>query len=654
MPDPPASAPGSLARRLARCGPYYPVALLFLWGLPLLTASRLGLALWKAERVAESGMAWGELLLQGVRADVVQVGLLAAPLALLAPLLGSQRTWTLWRRLAHGWVVLALLLLAYMEAATPGFVAQYDLRPNRIFVEYLRYPREVFTTLWEGHRLELLGSLLGTALFLRLATRGLRSSLEVPSLWRLRTTLLAFPVVVFGLFAGIRSTAGHRAVNPAYFATSGDALVNSLVINSTWSVVHAVYNLKHESKSSEIYGRLGHDEVLRLTGVWEDPSLAPPEAPTRRLRRASVERERPLNLVIVLEESLGATFVESLGGIPVTPNLERLSADGWWFENLYATGTRSVRGIEAVTCGFLPTPARSVVKLSLSQTGFFSLASLLGGLGYSTEFVYGGEAHFDNMSGFFSGNGFQRIIDQRDYVNPRFVATWGASDGDLLDKTLEQIQGHHERGEPFFTLAFTSSNHSPFEFPDGCIELYEPERATAANAVKYADHALGEFFDRARELPLWEDTLFLVVADHDIRAYGPSLVPIERFHIPGLILGGALEPRRITTVASQVDLAPTLLSLMGVTAEHPMVGRDLTQEDPATPGRAVMQFGDNYCLLEGSEAVILQPRHAATFASYDREAHTLLPHEPDDPERARRALAYALLPSWLYRERLYH
>ena len=297
-----------------------------MWGLPLLTASRLGLALWKAERVADSGMAWGELLLQGVRADVVQVGLLAAPLALLAPLLGSQRTWTLWRRLAHGWVVLALLLLAYMEAATPGFVAQYDLRPNRIFVEYLRYPREVFTTLWEGHRLELLGCLLGTALFLRLATRGLRSSLEVPSLWRLRTTLLAFPVVVFGLFAGIRSTAGHRAVNPAYFATSGDALVNSLVINSTWSVVHAVYNLKHESKSSEIYGRLGHDEVLRLTGVCDDPSLAPPEAPTRRLHRASVERERLLNLVIVLEESLGATFVESLGGIPVTPNLERLSA----------------------------------------------------------------------------------------------------------------------------------------------------------------------------------------------------------------------------------------------------------------------------------------------------------------------------------------
>ena len=127
------------------------------------------------------------------------------------------------------------------------------------------------------------------------------------------------------------------------------------------------------------------------------------EYPTRTFQKPSRTRKNPLNIVIILEESLGATFVESLGGIPVTPELEKLKKKGWWFENLYATGTRSARGIEAVVAGFPPTPARSVVKLSLSQNNFSTLGSILSKKGYLSEFIYGGESHFDNMSGFFYG-----------------------------------------------------------------------------------------------------------------------------------------------------------------------------------------------------------------------------------------------------------
>lgn len=132
------------------------------------------------------------------------------------------------------------------------------------------------------------------------------------------------------------------------------------------------------------------------------PWLNNKEIPTLIEQKATVRRERPLNLVIILEESLGATFVESLGGVPVTPELEKLKQEGWWFEQLYATGTRSVRGIEAVTTGFMPTPAQAVVKLALAQRNFATLASILDGAGYESEFIYGGEGHFDNMRGFFS------------------------------------------------------------------------------------------------------------------------------------------------------------------------------------------------------------------------------------------------------------
>ncbi|HNW42228.1 MAG TPA: LTA synthase family protein, partial [Opitutaceae bacterium] len=148
--------------------------------------------------------------------------------------------------------------------------------------------------------------------------------------------------------------------------------------------------------------------------------------------------------------------------MPVTPELEKLKETGWWFEELYATGTRSVRGIEAVVSGYLPTPARSVVKLSLAQKDFFTLAMPLKRLGYHTEFIYGGESHFDNMRGFFTGNGFQSVIDQKDYAAPKFVGSWGASDEDLFDKAHERLTALHAAGTPSFTLVFTSSNHEPF------------------------------------------------------------------------------------------------------------------------------------------------------------------------------------------------
>jgi phosphoglycerol transferase MdoB-like AlkP superfamily enzyme len=381
--------------------------------------------------------------------------------------------------------------------------------------------------------------------------------------------------------------------------------------------------------------------------------------PTLTTLNPSAKRDKPLNLVIILQESLGATFVESLGGVPVTPNLEKLKEQGIWFEQLYATGTRSVRGIEAVVTGFQPTPADSTVKLSLSQKNFFSLAGLLSKHGYSTEFIYGGESHFDNMRGFFMGNGFQSIIDQKDYKNPVMLSSWGVSDEDLLNKTHEQLLAHHASGKPFFTLAFSSSNHAPFEFPDGRIELYEQPKNTDNNAVKYADYTIGEFIKKAKASPYWKDTVFLIVADHDIRVRGDTLVPIERFHIPGLILGADIAPQKITAMASQIDLPVTMLSLMGLQTQHPMTGRDLSQIPADYLGRAMMQYNYNFAWMEqtptGNQVVVLRENKAPAHGVYDTKVKRL--HEVSPPQNAftleQRALANTLLPALLYSEQKY-
>jgi phosphoglycerol transferase MdoB-like AlkP superfamily enzyme len=637
-----------------RTGPYLNLFLLLAAGLALLSVSRLALVAWQHQRVAATGIL-GEVFVQGIRADLILLGyFIAVPLA-LAPLLAHRRTARLWAGLTAWWTTAALVFIGFMELASPQFILQYDVRPNRLFIEYLMYPAEVFGTLWHGYRLALVVTIATTAMLAWLVHRASRAAAARMTMWPAKKLLLTWPLLLLAVMLQIRSTTAHRPANPALFALSGDALVNSLIINSAWSVLDAVSSMRKEARSSEIYGDMPREKVLAevKAAPWlRDESFTSAELPTLHRQHAAYRRDRPLNLVIVLEESLGATFVQSLGGLPVTPELEKLKTEGWWFDQLYATGTRSVRGIEAVIAGYAPTPARSVVKLSLAQHNFYTLALGLGRQGYQTEFVYGGEAHFDNMRGFFTGNGFKNVVDRRD-MRPRFVGSWGASDEDLFDKSLERLKVLHGQGKPFFSLIFTSSNHEPFEFPDGKIALHDPVKQGVNNAVKYADFALGKFIAAAKREDYWKDTVFLIVADHDNRVYGDSLVPVNKFHIPGLILGADVQPRRISTLASQIDLAPTLLSLMGVSSEHPMIGRDLAR-DSDTPGRAMLQFDNYFAWLEGDTATILRPGQAPLAGRYDPLTGALaLQAAPPPRAMADRAMAHVMLPSLLYREQRY-
>ena len=637
----------------SKLGPFAPFIAMIILGLVILSAARFGLVLWKLERVSSTGKLV-EILVQGLRVDIIQLCLIVLIPLLLAPILATKRLFKIWQKFTYVWVFIALVLLVFLEAATPGFIGEYDVRPNRIFVEYLKYPNEVFSMLWRGFKVEIFSALTAVGLAGWLVHKFMQPWLNIQANWSNKKLWLIWPLIFVLTAFGIRSTLGHRPANPALFAITADSMVNSLVLNSGYSVVYATYNLIKETKSSEIYGKMPREEIFKITGAKEA------NLPTLTTLNPSNQREKPLNLVIILQESLGATFVESLGGVPVTPNLEKLKEQGIWFEQLYATGTRSVRGIEAVVTGFQPTPADSTVKLSKSQKNFFSIAALLEKQGYHTEFIYGGESHFDNMRSFFMGNGFNFIVDQKDYKNPAFISSWGVSDEDLLNKTHEQLLAHHQAGKPFFTLAFSSSNHAPFEFPDGRIELYEQPKNTDNNAVKYADYAIGEFFKKAQNSPYWQDTVFLIVADHDIRVRGADLVPVERFHIPALILGAGIKPQRFTGLASQLDLPVTMLSLMGIRGQHPMTGRDLSSIAPDSPGRAMMQYNENYGWMEesklGKQVVVLRSGKAPAHGLYDAKTKKLaeVPPPANAKQLEDRALANVLLPDLLYNEQRYH
>ncbi len=636
---------------------FRPFVIYLLASLITLGLSRLGLTLWQLERVPDAH-SFAYILLQGLRFDLLLCGLVMLVPLTLTPLVSYfRRLQPAWQGLIRVYLTLCFAALLFVELSTPSFINQYDLRPNFLFVEYLKYPKEVFATLWSAYRLPLLASILMTAL----ATYGLYRQLKSkPFNGRLSvaSSLVLPPLLLLLCVMMIRSTLDHRPVNPSTVAFSSDPLINTLPLNSAYSVLYAIYETRHEDGDTFPYGDMDEQHVMDV--VQKDIQFNPADVldaragiPTLHKQTAARQLERPMNLVIILEESLGSEYVGALGGKPFTPHLDALSRQGIWFEHLYATGTRSVRGIEAVITGFTPSPSRSVVKLPRSQTGFFTIASLLKQYEYNTSFIYGGEAHFDNMRRFFSNNGFDYIVDEKDYAKPAFYGSWGVSDEDLFNKAHETYLSY-KADQPFFSLVFTSSNHPPFDFPDGRIET-SGEKATVDNAVKYADYALGQFIEQARQSRYWENTLFLIVADHCDQVYGSELVPVRHFHIPGLILGKDIAARNYSPVSSQIDLLPTMLSLMGISSEHPAIGRDLSHDilqGINRPGRAIMQVAGTQAYMEDNQVVVLQKDKQPLEFIYQDE--TLKPSPEIHTKLVDKALAHANWSLLAYRNHLYH
>ncbi len=641
-----------------------PILIFTLVSLILFSASRIALMIWQFPRVsAVHDLAY--ILLQGLRFDLVTLGLVLLLPLLLTPLMSVfSVSGRLWRPLLIGYLLIFFGLFVFIEAATPSFINQYDLRPNIWFIEYLKYPQEVLATLKKAYLPQMITGVLLTTAAVYLMFRRLHKATAQQTRLDWRLAVLSIPVIFLLCTAAIRSTLDHRPVNPSTVVFCEDPLLNMLPLNSSYTVMYAAYQLKEEQNNPRPYGdmdKLSVVDELRDTMALEKTQFVSETLPTLHLQQPLNKSERAKNLVIILMESMGAEFIGKLGGRPLSPHIDELAEQGIWFENLYATGTRSVRGIEAVISGYLPTTARSVVKLPKSQHGFFTIASLLKHQGYATSFIYGGEGQFDNMAAFFSGNGFEKIIDQNDYINPTYYGSWGVPDEDVFARAHQEFSAQGGQ-QPFFSLIFTASNHSPYDFPEGRIEPYERPHATRNNAAKYTDYAVGEFIRKAQQSDYWQDTVFLIIADHNSRVYGSDLVPIEGFHIPALVLGGDIAPRKVSHLASQIDMLPTMLSLMGVEASIPTVGIDLLREDiERIPGRAVMQFAENQAYMQGEQVVIMRPGAKPEHFTYRQ--NRLEPLASMDALSAQqqnelnllqqKALAHAIWPTMAYFEGLY-
>ncbi|MGV3461668.1 MAG: LTA synthase family protein [Flavobacterium sp.] len=632
-----------------------PIVNFILIGLCITTLSRFLLFIVYKDRVDDTLNYW-YIFPIGLRFDLIllcYLSFLPAAILSLAPtkLLGYFKIFL------YGYFSLLLCILLVMEVSTLNFVQQYDTRPNRLFLDYLIYPKEVIGTLFKSYLPSIIITVILTSVFVYLLYRR-RKKLFIAPVNDYKWRLLAFPLVAFFLFVGARSSlTSKRPINASNAVFSFDQLTNSFGLNSTYTVAYAAYSLKNEDNCTKMYGRMDATEAYSRVKKYmtaNPQDFTDKDLPLLHIQEPEVKRNQPYNIVIFLQESLGAEYVGSLGGLPLTPEFDQLTKEGLLFTNLYCTGTRSVRGIEAVVSGFLPSPSESVVKLSNSQTGFFTIADILQDKGYSTSFIYGGASNFDNMASFFNGNGFQEIIDEEDFDGDdnkyAFKGTWGYSDEDLAVKANDYFKTKGKK--PFFSLMFSTSNHEPFEFPDGRIKLHDKQKNTVNNAMKYADFSIGKFFQLAKKEEYYKNTIFIVIADHNTRTYGKSLVPVNKFHIPALIIGpGVAKGEKCGELCSQIDIGPTLLSMAGITAETPMPGRNIFDITPEDEGRALMQFHDINAFRVEDRVVIMQPgKDPLQFRLIN---DTVMKPMHLEPELARDALAHVITAANLYSDGKY-
>jgi phosphoglycerol transferase MdoB-like AlkP superfamily enzyme len=647
------SAPGFIPTRLERALNRRHGGLVIFFGVFLAVSllSRLALLVkasadvtWTLSLLAAFG--WGMLY------DLGAAAFASLPLVVLLTGLPAgffQRRWQQWLAGLGGFVIIYLLLFNLVAEWT--FWDEFGVRFNFIAVDYLVYTTEVIGNIRESYNLPLiLGSVLAgtTVIFLLVARSGL------PARW------FAVPAEPLGrrLRAGgwwfLFALVFGAVLDDDWLPAFRNNYNRELGKNGVWSLFSSFKD--NELAYEQFYPTVPSDDAFRVVRreLARDGSvtLGADERDTLRVVRHAGAELRP-NVIQITVESLSADFLSIFNRASnLTPNLAEFAAKSLVFDNFYATGVRTDRGMEALTLAVPPTPGRSIVKRPRNE-GMFTLGSVFRAKGYDTAFIYGGFGYFDNMNYYFGSNGY-RVIDRNAVAKEdiTFANVWGACDEDLFRWTMREADASAAAGKPFHYFVMTTSNHRPYTYPEGKIDL-PPKVSGRAGAVKYTDFAIGQFLRDAEKKPWFKNTVFVIVADHCASSAGRTELPVQNYHIPLIIFapGGHIAPGHIRTLTSQVDYPPTLLGLLNWSYPSRFFGRDIRQTDPKE-ARVLVGTYQKLGLLKDDDFLVLTPVRRSNQYLYNRTTFTLNP-EPMDAAFRNEAISYYQAASELYQKQRY-
>ncbi len=550
---------------------------------------------------------------------------------------------------AHAFVFIIIVMFSFQAHAEWFFWGEFHSRFNFIAVDYLIYTQEVIGNIRESYPMGwVYASILLTSGLIYLGAKPWISR----SLVGLQNCLLKCRLAA-GVFMVLAPLMVFYVPDFSSGQVSSNQIVDQLSNNGSYQFVSAFRNNRLDYRS--FYPILKDQEVIQIM----EQELASSnsrfvETGAKNLGRMikNPQPEKKYNVVFITVESLSATFMETFGGTDhLTPNLDALARQSMLFTRLYATGNRTVRGLEAITLSLPPTPGYSVVKRPNNEN-LFSLGSVLKDKGYDLKFLYGGYGYFDNMNYFFGNNGF-KTIDRTDFAENEidFANIWGVSDGSLYGKALQEGDKSYQQGKPFFQFLMTTSNHRPYTYPEGLIDI--PSKTGRSGGVKYTDYTIGKFIEAAREKPWFQNTLFVIIADHCAGGKGLTFIPMQNYHIPAMIYApGIIKPQKVNRIASQIDIVPTLLGILNFSYYSKFMGKDILKMKKEEE-RLVMGTYENLGYFRRGVLVTLSPLGRVQYEQVDLHDYSVQKVEKD-PKLFKEAVSYYQFSDYLLTHHLYN
>ena len=607
------------------------------------TLVRLIFVLWAFKEVDTSFFKIANTFVIGFLFDVGTVSFFAVPYALY--LLIFPRKWygSLFDKIVTLFAyTLGLIIFLFSFFAEITFWEEFKNRFNFIAVDYLIYTYEVVKNNNESYPIPLWvgGILLMTAVLLFFTKRKgiFQKTFYNETNFQQKILPTIFFIAIAAIFALFVKNKDAEQFENRYN--------NEIAKTGIYSFFAAFQN--NELSFTDFYKTLPVTEAfaeVKSEFKKRNDSLLFPEKKLiyRNISNTDSLAELKPNVILICVESLSAKFLGSFGNTEgITPTLDSLAGNSLFFTNLFATGTRTVRGMEAITLSIPPTPGRSIVKRENNQQ-LFTIGEVFKGKGYTRNFFYGGDGYFDNMNSFFGGNGFDIVDRGRGFLMDASINTtrtniedeevtfenaWGIADEDIYNKVIKVADEAYTAGKPFFDFVMTTSNHRPYTYPEGKIDI--PSGSGRSGAVKYTDYAIGAFLRNAQKKEWFKNTVIIIMADHCASSAGRQELDVNNYHIPGLMLNvPSTSPQKVDKMASQIDIFPTLFSLLNWNYDTNLYGTDILNMKPEEE-RAFVGTYRKLGLLKGDDKVmVLGDQKVSNFYQWNRESNELVPLKED-------------------------
>jgi phosphoglycerol transferase MdoB-like AlkP superfamily enzyme len=524
------------------------------------------------------------------------------------------------------------------------FWKEFQSRFNFIAVDYLIYTHEVLENIVESYPIfQLVTWIIVIAAILSFSLR----SIQFRDLQKSNITQRGSLLGVIFLIALIP----FFLVNQSLRDFSESSYLTELCSNGPYQFFAAFRNNEMDFKKyySAIEDKDAVNTIRPLIKAEGGEFVQADSADTFQEVKSDAE-EKKYNVILVQIESMSADFLGIYGnGNRLTPFLDGLSERSINFTNCYATGTRTTRGLEAISLSLPPMPGRSIIKRIGREKDMITLGGVLNKHGYKSKFIYGGRGFFDNMNAFFEGNGYD-IIDQHSTPSEEigFANAWGMADEYLYNQVLKSADKEYKE-QPFFYHVMTTSNHRPYTYPEGRIDI--PSGTGRNGAVKYADWALGNFMEEAKTHAWFENTIFIVVADHQASSAGKVTLPLQRYHIPLMIYAPKIiSPDSITKVCSQIDIPTTLLAMMHLNYKACFFGRDILSDD--FPERAFIGTYQSLGYYVAPDLIVMSPIHKISDHRYSQSGQVDILYENIPEKLKKEAKSFYKASDLTYRNRL--